>query len=283
MSLHGRRVREASVIYAGYALVLLLFLLPVLWVLSLSFRPLNEVFQASPSLFPRHPDLSSYGEVLRRSALPIYIWNSLKFAVSTVAGALLVAIPSAFALSRMRFSSPARKRNVMLGILAVQLISPLVTILPLYRYFSMIGLINSQIAVVLVYIAVEAPIATWMLKGFFDTVPVALDEAARVDGCSRLQTLTRVLLPVMLPGLSSTAILLAISTWGQFLIPYTLLDQADKLPVGVGILQFQSTTDSISTNQLAAAAVLSAIPAVLIFIGLQRFIIAALTSGAVKG
>lgn len=283
MSLYGRRVREASVIYAGYALVLLLFLLPVLWVLSLSFRPLNEVFQASPSLFPRHPDLSSYGEVLRRSALPIYIWNSLKFAVSTVAGALLVAIPSAFALSRIRFSSPARKRNVMLGILAVQLISPLVTILPLYRYFSMIGLINSQIAVVLVYIAVEAPIATWMLKGFFDTVPVALDEAARVDGCSRLQTLTRVLLPVMLPGLSSTAILLAISTWGQFLIPYTLLDQADKLPVGVGILQFQSTTNSISTNQLAAAAVLSAIPAVLIFIGLQRFIIAALTSGAVKG
>jgi multiple sugar transport system permease protein len=270
-------------IYTGYAVVLIFFLMPVLWVLSLSFRPLSELFQSTPSLWPQHPTLDSYRTVLKNSPLVIYIWNSVKFALATVVGAMLIAVPSAYALSRLKFRRVGTRKTIMLGVLAVQLISPLVTVLPLYRYFSALGLINSQIAVGLVYIAVQSPFATWMLKGFFDTVPRALDDAARVDGCSRLQLLVHVLLPVMLPGLSATAILLTISTWGQFLIPYILLDQNALQPVGVGILEFQSTTDAVSTNLLAAAAVLSAVPAIAIFIVLQRFIIAALTSGAVKG
>jgi multiple sugar transport system permease protein len=122
-----------------------------------------------------------------------------------------------------------------------------------------------------------------MLKGFLDTVPTALEDAARIDGCSRLKSLVHVLIPVMLPGLSATAILLVINTWGQFLIPYILLDKAELLPIGVGILDFQSTTDAVSTNQLAAAAVLTALPALVIVVVLQRFIIGALTAGAVKG
>ena len=272
-----------ATIYVGYAIILALFLGPVLWVLSLSFRPLDELFTSALSLWPRHPTLDAYISVLTDSPLAVYIWNSVKFAAATVVGALLIAVPSAYALSRLRFKTAGRRRMAMLGILGVQLISPLVTVLPLYRYFSSVGLINSQIAVSLVYIATQAPFATWMLKGFFDTLPVALDEAARIDGCSRVQSLTRVLLPLMLPGLSSTAILLAINTWGQFLVPYILLDQDELFPIGVGILAFQSTTDTVSTNKLAAAAVLSAIPAVLIFVALQRFIIAALTAGAVKG
>lgn len=270
-------------IYVGYAAVLAFFLLPVLWVFSLSLRSLDELFVFPPTILPEHVDWSSYSTVLTESPLVVYVWNSVKFSAATVVGALLVAIPAAYALSRLRFRTPARKEAVLLGILAVQLISPLVTALPLYRYFSALGLINSQAAVALVYVAVEAPFATWMLKGFLDSVPRALDDAACIDGCSRWQTLTKVLLPVMLPGLASTAIVLAISSWGQFLIPYILMDRDDLQPVGVGVLTFQSTTQAVSTNQLAAAAILAAIPAVLIFTLLQRFIIGALTSGAVKG
>jgi multiple sugar transport system permease protein len=171
----------------------------------------------------------------------------------------------------------------MLGMLSVQLVSPLVTALPLYRWFSLLNLINSHAAVVAVYVALSAPFATWMLTGFLDTVPVALDEAARIDGCSRLQSVIRVLLPVMLPGLASTAILLAISTWGQFIIPFVLLTRENLYPVSVGILDFQSSTDAVSTHLLAAAAILSALPAMVGFVVLQRFIIGALTAGAVKG
>lgn len=273
----------ALAIYAGYAAVLAFFLLPVLWVISLSLRSLDELFAYPPTLLPAHLDWSSYATVLTDSSLTAYVWNSLKLAAATVVGGLLIATPAAYALSRLNFRTAASREGILLGILAVQLISPLVTALPLYRVFSAMGLINSQGAVALVYIAVEAPFATWMLKGFLDTVPQALDEAARIDGCSRWQALTLVLLPVMLPGLASTAIVLAISAWGQFLIPYILIDQDNLQPASVGVLAFQSTAQAVSTNQLAAASVLAAIPAVLIFTLLQRFILGALTSGAVKG
>ena len=272
-----------ALIYAGYALVLILFLLPVLWVASLSLRPLAEMFSSPPALIPKHPDLAAYRAVLTRSPFVIYVWNSVKFAAATVIGGMLLGLPAAYALSRLRFRRRAGRQGVMLAILGIQLISPLVTILPLYRYFSAVGLINSQPAVALVYIAFQAPLAAWMLKGFYDAVPVALDEAARIDGCSRLTALVRILLPVMLPGIAATAIVLAVNSWGQFLIPYILLDKPDALPIGVGILDFQSTTDAVSTNQLAAAAVLAALPALLIFAALQRFIIGAMTAGAVKG
>jgi multiple sugar transport system permease protein len=278
-----RTPASVALIYLGYALVLAIFLLPVLWICSLSLRPLDEMFAFPPKLIPSHPDLGAYRAVLIRSPFLIYVWNSVKFAAATVAGGLLLGLPAAYALSRLRFRRGIGRQGTMLAILGIQLISPLVTILPLYRYFSAAGLINSQPAVALVYIAFQAPLAAWMLKGYCDAIPVALDEAARIDGCSRLQALRRVLVPVMLPGIAATAIVLAVNSWGQFLIPYILLDKPGMLPIGVGILDFQSTTDAVSTNQLAAAAVLAALPALLIFLVLQRFIIGAMTAGAVKG
>ena len=270
-------------IYVGYVVVAAVFLFPLLWVASLSLRPLSELFVYPPRLEPQHPTLAAYRDVLTHSPLARYLMNSAKLVAAAVIGSLAVAVPSSYALSRLRFRHSTLKPLVMLGMLGAQLISPLVTALPLYRWFSWLGLINSHTAVVLVYVALSAPFATWMLTGFLDTVPVALDEAARIDGCTRLQSLWRVLLPVMLPGLASTAILLAISTWGQFIVPFVLLTRSGLYPVSVGILDFQSSTDAVGTHLLAAAAILSALPAMLTFLVLQRFIIGALTAGAVKG
>jgi multiple sugar transport system permease protein len=244
---------------------------------------MTELFAFPPRLLPQHPTFAAYRDVLTSSPLALYLVNSVKLVSATVVCALVVAVPSAYALSRLRFRNASAKSLAMLGMLTVQLISPLVTALPLYRWFSTLGLINSHAAVVLVYVALSAPFATWMLTGFLDTVPVALDEAARIDGCSRLQSLLQVLLPVMLSGLASTAILLAISSWAQFIIPFVLLTRGDLYPVSVGILDCQSSGDSVSTHLLAAAAILSALPAVLTFLVLQRFIVGALTAGAVKG
>jgi multiple sugar transport system permease protein len=283
LSPRTHRLLGSIAIYAGYIVVSTIFLFPLLWVASLSLRPMAGLFAFPPHLIPQHPTLAAYRDVLIGSPLALYLLNSVKLVSATVLCALAIAIPSAYALSRLRFRQPALKSLVMLGMLAVQLISPLVTALPLYRWFSALGLINSHAALILVYVALSAPFATWMLTGFLDAVPVALDEAARIDGCTRLQSLLRVLLPVMLPGLASTAILLAISTWGQFIVPFVLLTRGDLYPVSVGILDYQSSSDSVSTHLLAAAAILSALPAMLTFIVLQRFIVGALTAGAVKG
>jgi len=283
ISRRARRATASVAIYAGYVAVGLVFLFPLLWVVSLSLRPMAELFAYPPRLVPQHPTLAAYYQVLTVSPLTRYLWNSVKLVAATVICSLAIAVPSAYALSRLRFRRRAVKSLVMLGMLSVQLVSPLVTALPLYRWFSFLDLINSHTAVVLVYVALGTPFATWMLTGFLDTTPVALDEAARIDGCSRLQSLIHVLLPVMLPGLASTAILLAISSWGQFIVPFVLLSRNNLYPVSVGILDFQSSMDSVSTHLLAAAAIVSALPAMLTFLVLQRFIIGALTAGAVKG
>ncbi len=235
--------RGSIAIYAGYIVVSVIFLFPLLWVASLSLRPMPELFAFPPHLIPQHPTLAAYRDVLTDSPLALYLLNSVKLVSATVLCALAIAVPSAYALSRLRFRRPALKSLIMLGMLAVQLISPLVTALPLYRWFSTLGLINSHAALILVYVALSAPFATWMLTGFLDTVPMALDEAARIDGCTRLQSLRRVLLPVMLPGLASTAILLAISTWGQFIVPFVLLTRGNLYPISVGILDYQSSSE----------------------------------------
>jgi multiple sugar transport system permease protein len=277
VSFRTRRTLSAAAIYACYVVVVAFFAFPALWVASLSLRSLQELFAFPPALLPQHPTLDSYTWVLTQSKIGVYIWNSVVFVGVTVIGSLLIAF------SRLRFTGRGVKASLMVTVLAVQLISPIIIGLPLYRYFAALGLINARWAVALVYIACESPLATWMLKGFIDAISPSLDEAARIDGCSRLQTLRLVLVPVALPSIAACAIILSVASWGQFIIPFILLTHNTLFPISVGILDFQSSIDSVSTNHLAAAAVLSALPALVVFVIMQRFILGAMMAGAIKG
>jgi multiple sugar transport system permease protein len=193
---------------------------------------------------------------------------------------MLFATPAAYALSRFRF----RNRNLaMIGLLAFQMISPLVIMVPLYRYMDRLGMTDSLLAAGFIYIAVAAPLFTWMLKGFLDGIPQSLEEAAMIDGCTRFGAFMRVVLPLSLPGLTSAFVLNAILGWSQFIIPFILISKPSLLPISVGIFNFQGTYNQTSTQILAAASVLSIVPAVVVFLVLQRFIIGALMAGAVKG
>jgi multiple sugar transport system permease protein len=135
----------------------------------------------------------------------------------------------------------------------------------------------------MLYIAVAAPLFTWMLKGFIDGIPRSLEEAAMIDGCTRFGAFLRVIMPLSLPGLTSAFVLNAILGWSQFIIPFILLSKPALQPIAVGIFNFQGTYNTTSTQVLAAASVLSIVPAIVTFLVLQRFIIGALTAGAVKG
>jgi multiple sugar transport system permease protein len=143
--------------------------------------------------------------------------------------------------------------------------------------------LDSHLSTAMVYIAILVPLATWMLKGFFDGIPPALDEAAMVDGCTRFGAFRRIVLPLILPGLTSVFVLTAILAWAQFVVPYVLLSEPSLLPISVGILNFQGNYASTSPNVVAAGAVLAMLPAIATFVILQRFIVRALTSGAIKG
>lgn len=265
--------------FLGYVAVTCFFAFPLLWVISLSLKPLREAYSFPPYLIPRGPTLENYIAVWTTTPIVRYFYNSVKIVLLTVLGSLIVSVPSAYALSRFRFRG---KQAALFGLLIVRMVSPLVILIPLYRYYAAINLLDTHAGVIAVYIATQTPVATWVLKGFLDTIPTDLDHAALIDGCSWFQALVRVVLPVSLPGLAAAAIFDAVFGWSQFLIPFVLLTDSKLFPLSVGILNYQSTAESITIHLLAAASIITILPVTVIFIALQRPIVSALTSGAVK-
>ena len=280
MTVGRHRWRGYAATYAVFAFCAAFFGLPLLWLLSLSIRTPAEVYTASLNFIPNEPTVYNYQAVLGSGRFQGYLLNSLRLTLVGATGAMLAAAPAAFAASRLDFRG---RRLFLIGVLSLQMISPLVIMIPLYRYFANLGLLDSYLSTSFVYIAILVPLATWMLKGFFDGIPRELDEAALVDGCNRFQAFYLVILPVSVPGFAAVFVLVAILAWGEFVVPFILLSRPAMQPVSVGILSFQGTFAQTATQILAAGAVLAMIPAVAVFIALQRFIIAALTAGAVKG
>jgi multiple sugar transport system permease protein len=266
--------------YAGLVLILLFFGLPLLWLISLSFRNASEILVSTIDPVPKHPTLDNYRTVLESAQFPRFLLNSAILSAIGACGAVAVAAPAAYAFSRIRFHG---RRLLLIGVLSLQMISPLVLAFPLYRYFASLGLLNSVPATGLVYIAVLMPLSTWMLKGFFDGIPKDLDDAALIDGANRWRAFTRVVLPVALPGLTAVFVITALLAWAEFVIPFILLTGPSHLPISVGILNFQGTYATNATGILAAGSVLAVLPAILLFVVLQRFIVGAFVAGALKG
>lgn len=278
-SRHRRRTHAAY--YAAMLVLLVLFAFPLLWVASLSLKTGPEVLQSPPSLLPDDPQWGNYAHVLETTPIGRYLLNSLILVAASVSGALLLSIPAAYALSRFRGRSRGR-RTFSRAVLAAQLLSPLIIAVPVYRVFVTLGLINNYAGLVLVHIAISAPFLTWFLKNYLDTVPTELDEAGRVDGCSRPRALVLLVLPAAKPGIASAAVLAGVMTWSQFVLPFILVDAPDLAPVSVGVVNLQSTSGEITTQYLAAGSMLAVAPVVVLFAFLQRHIVGALTSGAVK-
>jgi len=271
---------DDALTYVGLLLVLLFFGAPLIWILSLSLRTREEVLAPGLSPIPDTPTLENYAEVLRSAQFPQFLQNSLILALIGAVGAMLVAAPAAYAFSRLDFRG---RRGLLVAVLALQMISPLVVAFPLYRYFASLGLLDSRLATGLVYVAVLTPLATWTLKGFFDGIPRELDDAARIDGASRLRAFRSVILPVARSGIAAVFVLTAILAWGEFVIPYVLLSEPSVLPISVGILNFQGTYAANATGILAAGGVLAILPAIVLFVVLQRYIVGVFISGALKG
>ena len=266
-------------IYVALVVIFLFFSIPLLWLLSLSLRTSAEIFVAEVSIVPRSPTLQNFVQILSNPQFLGYLWNSVKLSVVGAAGGCIVAAPASYAFSRFRFRGSSQ---LLFALLAFQMLSPLVIMLPLYRYMQALGLAETHLGAALVYIAASAPVATWMLKGFFDAIPRELEEAAMIDGCGRLRAYLSILLPIALPGLASTFVLTAMLGWSQFVVPFILLSQPEMLPISVGIFNFLGSYTGSATQLVAAASILSLLPAIAIFLVFQYFIIDNLMVGALK-
>ena len=277
------RLDETKVlIYASYLIVILVFWGPVVWMVSLSLKTVGEILAYPPKLFPSGFVIENYGYIFTQSTIPRNMLNSAKITVITVIGNLLVTVPASYGFSRFRFKG---RTQILMAILLFQMISTLIIILPLYRYFIKLNLLDSHLGLILIYITVQIPFTVWLLKGFFDSIPKSLDDAARIDGASRLQSVIRVLIPVAMPGIAAAVLFNTINAWSQFLIPFILIGKGRLQPVSVGVAKFAETVGEgiVTTHLLAAASLVAMLPSIAIFIALQRFIVKILISSAVKG
>ncbi|MFA6506475.1 MAG: carbohydrate ABC transporter permease [Treponemataceae bacterium] len=277
-----KKINPADVlIYVFFALIVIMFIGPIIWMISLSLKTKEEIFTYPPRFLPKVFALTNYIQVLLSSRIPLYLWNSVKITVISVLGNLLVVIPAVFAFSRMRFKF---RDQWLFIILMFQMISPLITAIPLYRYFVTLGLLNSHTGLIVIYITTQIPFSVWLLKGFFDSIPKELDESAFIDGCKPYQILFSVILPLAVPGIAAALVFNIVNCWGQFIVPFIFINHTEKFPIAVGILQYlQSQTEGeVTTQLLAAASVIALLPAMLIIIILQKFIVEVLVAGAVK-
>ena len=267
-------------LFLAYVVITLFFLFPIFWVLSTSLKSVPQLFASPPIWLPTDPAFGNYSYVFNNTPTLHYLLNSALLVSLTVFFTVLIAVLAAYGFSRYAFRS---KRPSLLAVLAFQMISPVVIAIPLYRLFSELNILNNYASLTVVYVAVVLPFTTWFLKGYFDTIPYQVDEAAIVDGASRWQVLSRILLPVSAPGIATAAILTAVLSWSQFVIPFILLDDRTLYPVSVGLVNLQSDTNAVTLHYLAAASMVSVAPVIVVFVLLQRYIVSALTSGAVKG
>jgi multiple sugar transport system permease protein len=271
----GRRTLMAAALGASAAA----FLLPQLWLLSLSLKTRAGVYEYPPRLLSPDSSLANYAFVFSSTQVPWYLWNSARVAVLATLVTLVAGAPAAYVLSRERFG---QRERVLTGLLLAQMVSPIVLLVPLYGLVAGLGLLDTHAGLVLVYGAVQLPFTIVVLKNFFDALPASLFEAALIDGASRLLTLRRVALPLVGPGLASVAIFNLAAYWSEFGLALVLLDSQRRFTVPIGLFSFQSGYET-EWQLVAAASFIGLLPVVAAFVLLQRYFVAGLTAGATKG
>jgi len=251
---------------------------PVYWVINTAFKPANEVLSFTPHFVPQNITLDNFRSAVNAPNFLLDMRNSIIVTCGAVAGALVVGFLAALAIARFRFYG---RRALIMVILLVQLVPFIALLIPLYLMLNSVQLTNSLLGVSVTYLVLILPYTVWTLRGFIHNVPRELDEAALVDGCSRWQTFTRVILPLTGPGLVATSIYGFIQAWNEFLIIYTF-NSPENQNLMAWLLQNQ-TLRGTNWGPLMAGAVITSLPVVIFFMMIQKNIAAGLTAGAVKG
>ncbi|NUP66500.1 MAG: carbohydrate ABC transporter permease [Nonomuraea sp.] len=254
--------------------------LPFLYMVTLSVRDIQELILEPGSIWPRHFTLDTYVNVLTTQGFLTFIRNSAIVAVSSVAVTLLISIPGAYAVARLRFFG---RRQVHFLFLAVYLFPAIVLAIPLFVLFTMLGLRGSLVGLILVYIAQTVPVTVYMLRNYFETVPRSVEEAAAIDGCSRLSTIWRVVLPLSKPALMATGLYAFMIAWNEFLFALLfLVERRENWTVSLGLSQLAGSIE-IPTTVLMAGSVVLTLPIVILFFAGERLLTEGLTAGAEKG
>lgn len=277
----GKRVHgigELLVAYGLYLALALVVLFPLAWVLLGSFKNPSEIFSVPTTFFPRDFTWTNYADVIRRTALPTYLINTAIVTGFTLVFTLAIGTVAAYGFSRWDFPF---KDALLVALLVLQLIPSTVNIVPYYLMMNFLDLLNTRAGLIIIYTASNVPFAIWIMKGYFDTLPRSLDEAAVIDGCSTFRVFWTIILPLSLPGLSAAGFLIFLSAWSEFLIPLVIANSRDVAVMSVGLYSFFGA-DTTQYHYAFAASVMSTVPVIFAYLFAQEYLVSGLASGAEK-
>ncbi|MDX9810649.1 MAG: carbohydrate ABC transporter permease [Sphaerochaetaceae bacterium] len=257
---------------------ILFTIIPLYWLLSSTFKPTAEAIGYPPTLFPKHPTLENFKILFTATRFNFGSYgNSMIIGLGAMFISLSAALFAGYGLSRIKFRG---KHIVMTGILLFQMVPVLATLIPLYQTFSKYGLYNTHFGLMLIYATQTAPMNTWLLKGYFDTIPYAIEEAAQIDGLSRIQSLIRIALPIAAPGLSASAIFAFFRAWNEYMIAMTMTSTVR--PYTVELYRFIGEQGDVDWSLLGTAAFIAVLPVFVLFSFFQKYFIIGMSGGAIK-
>lgn len=250
-------------------------LIPIIWIFDIALSPGNALGgEIGDSYSSEH-----FSKILEGDSFWIWFRNSLIVSIGTSLLGLVIAIPAGYAFSRYKFTG----RDVsMFAFLLVQMFPGIIILVPYFLVMKTLGLLNSHLGLILAYCVTALPLCVWMLKGFFDTVPRELEEAATLDGCNQFQVFTKVVLPLSMPAVAVTALFSFLAAWNEFLLALTFNTSNDMYTLPVGLASLISSTGQ-AWGDFAAASILVSLPVALLFLFFQKFLIEGLSAGGVKG
>jgi multiple sugar transport system permease protein len=280
-SLHKERVWALRTAYASLIVASIIFLAPPFYMLITSIK--TNVEMADQSLNPwlvRNPTLEHYAAILGNPIFLTFFKNSVIVTLLVVSITMVISVLAAFALSRMRFWG---SQVLATGVFLTYLVPDTLLFIPLYQIVGGLGLLNSIWGLLLVYPTLTVPFCTWIMIGYFASIPKELDEAALIDGATWPQMLLKIFIPVALPGIIAATIFAFTVSWAAFVYPTAFITRPDQMPLTIGIVSQLVRGDTFAWGQIMAGALIAALPPVVVYVFLMDYYIAGLTAGATKG
>ncbi|MCR1868685.1 carbohydrate ABC transporter permease [Murimonas intestini] len=257
----------------------MMLILPFLWMISTSFKEADEIFKEVPKWLPRRFSFDNYSEIWNRGYFKTYFVNSLFVSFATMGISLVVAMFAGYGISRFRFHGRTLFSVVLI---VVQMFPSMLLLIPMYIIMSKLGLLNTHLSMIIAYTTFAMPFCAWMIKGYFDTIPVSLEDAARIDGCGRLRILFEIIMPLAAPGIVTVAMFAFILSWQEYMYALTFARTEEMRTITVGIALMQGQHGSVNWGQIMAGSVLACIPGLLLFTYLEKYLVQGFTMGAIK-